>query len=107
MSCDEATPIEGTSLDSKTLRGSNPDIHVSPPPDRPASSPYMDPATGRPIPIPHTSRPVQNEGSEAKGSSRKTVLKTTDGHLSPEGLDCGIARMESRLPTEQEMCKKL
>ncbi|KEP66632.1 UNVERIFIED_CONTAM: hypothetical protein HHA_268660 [Hammondia hammondi] len=80
-----------------------PELRVSSPQDRPASSPYMDPSTGKVIPI-------------EKGDWRRTGVPPTqaqaDGQaqsvdgknvLDPNRLDFRIERQESRLPEEEEI----
>ncbi|EPR64846.1 hypothetical protein TGPRC2_268660 [Toxoplasma gondii TgCatPRC2] len=80
-----------------------PELRVSSPKDQPASSPYMDPSTGKAIPI-------------EKGDWRRTGVPPTqpqaDGEsqcvdgknvLDPNQLDFRIERQESRLPEEEEI----
>lgn len=106
MRTSQEGPPEETLKDGKPGGKEEPNIQVSPPPDKAATTPYMDPATRRPIPIQHTARPVEDYDAMATAALKKTApqkARTLDGHLSPEVIDDAIARKDSRLPSEEEL----
>ncbi|PFH35541.1 hypothetical protein BESB_051920 [Besnoitia besnoiti] len=94
---------QGESPTPPVPRGDLPKLRVSSPTDRPASSPYIDPATGEAIPIEKgdwrrtgvIEKPTQLQNDQPVAHERNA--------LDPNQLDFGIERQESRLPDEGEV----
>ncbi|CBZ53987.1 conserved hypothetical protein [Neospora caninum Liverpool] len=80
-----------------------PELRVSSPQDQPPSSPYMDPSTGKAIPIEEGDwrrTGVLPKQAQSDGESQNVDDKNA---LDPNQLDFGIERQESRLPEEGEI----
>ncbi|PHJ24896.1 hypothetical protein CSUI_001248 [Cystoisospora suis] len=91
--------MASTGKDTKATEATVPQVRVSSPLDKPADSPYTDPATGKVIPM--------QEGDWRRTRSAPQCASTHDSQeantLNPNRLDFSIERKESRLPEDGEV----